>query len=352
MPHCMPEPLQVTSEGFAQADTRASLGRAGTVAEDAKRYFTVRAIEALIPRLESLMGRMMDAHTEAARLRTELEAAAARGGAGRRHAAPARSGGAPAGRASTRRTASFEPAWRSSSPPAGSRRTSSSGSSTSWASCAGARSICAGGTVRSRSGSGTGSTRDSEAGRPFPRTRRRRDGADPDERGLLPAHRRDPGGPAAPASLRPARAGRDLRRRVARRRGRGRGARGAGADGGRARRRDRRPGALVRPHLAPGPALRGDPDQRAPALLRHELLLPPAGGVGADPPARAGASPGVRGRARRDGPRGEARADRALQPRLRLDPGRRLPDPAASWRARTRRSSPRRSPTSSTRAPP
>ncbi len=45
------------------------------MAEEAKQYFTVRTIEALIPRLESLMGRVMDAHAEAARLRTELEAA-------------------------------------------------------------------------------------------------------------------------------------------------------------------------------------------------------------------------------------------------------------------------------------
>lgn len=45
------------------------------MAEEPKRYFTVRAIEALIPRLESLMGRMMDAHAQAARLRTGLEAA-------------------------------------------------------------------------------------------------------------------------------------------------------------------------------------------------------------------------------------------------------------------------------------
>jgi hypothetical protein len=44
------------------------------VTEDSK-YFTVRAVEALIPRLEALMGRVMDAHTEAARLRTALEAA-------------------------------------------------------------------------------------------------------------------------------------------------------------------------------------------------------------------------------------------------------------------------------------
>jgi len=45
------------------------------VAEEPKQYFTVRAIEALIPRLESLMGRVMDAHAQAARLRTAIEAA-------------------------------------------------------------------------------------------------------------------------------------------------------------------------------------------------------------------------------------------------------------------------------------
>ena len=43
--------------------------------EESKRYFTVRAVEALIPRLESLMGRVMDAHTQASRLRSALEAA-------------------------------------------------------------------------------------------------------------------------------------------------------------------------------------------------------------------------------------------------------------------------------------
>ena len=42
--------------------------------EESKQHFTVRAIEALIPRLESQMGRVMGAHTEAARLRAELEA--------------------------------------------------------------------------------------------------------------------------------------------------------------------------------------------------------------------------------------------------------------------------------------
>jgi hypothetical protein len=45
------------------------------VGEESKRYFTVRAVEALIPRLESLMGRVMDAHTQASRLRSALEAA-------------------------------------------------------------------------------------------------------------------------------------------------------------------------------------------------------------------------------------------------------------------------------------
>lgn len=45
------------------------------MADEPKRYFTVRAIEAMIPQLESLMGRVMDAHAEAARLRTALEGA-------------------------------------------------------------------------------------------------------------------------------------------------------------------------------------------------------------------------------------------------------------------------------------
>lgn len=40
-----------------------------------KRYFTVREVEALIPRLEAVMGRIMDAHAEATRLRGALEAA-------------------------------------------------------------------------------------------------------------------------------------------------------------------------------------------------------------------------------------------------------------------------------------
>ena len=45
------------------------------MAEDAKQYFTVRAIEALIPRLEKIMARVMDAQAEATRFRTALEAA-------------------------------------------------------------------------------------------------------------------------------------------------------------------------------------------------------------------------------------------------------------------------------------
>jgi hypothetical protein len=45
------------------------------VAEEPKQYFTVRAIEALIPRLEALMSRVMDAHAQAARLRTALDTA-------------------------------------------------------------------------------------------------------------------------------------------------------------------------------------------------------------------------------------------------------------------------------------
>jgi hypothetical protein len=45
------------------------------VTEEPKQHFTVRAVEALIPRLEAQMGRIMAAHTEAARLRSALEAA-------------------------------------------------------------------------------------------------------------------------------------------------------------------------------------------------------------------------------------------------------------------------------------
>ena len=43
--------------------------------DDAKRYFTVRAVEALIPKLEAHMGRVMGAHAEGARLRGALETA-------------------------------------------------------------------------------------------------------------------------------------------------------------------------------------------------------------------------------------------------------------------------------------
>jgi hypothetical protein len=44
------------------------------VTDESKQHFTVRAVEALIPRLQSQMGRAMAAHTEAARLRSALEA--------------------------------------------------------------------------------------------------------------------------------------------------------------------------------------------------------------------------------------------------------------------------------------
>jgi hypothetical protein len=45
------------------------------VSDEPKRYFTVREAEALIPRLEALMGQVMRAHAEAARLRGVLERA-------------------------------------------------------------------------------------------------------------------------------------------------------------------------------------------------------------------------------------------------------------------------------------
>ncbi len=45
------------------------------MADEPKQYFTVRAVEALIPRLETLMGRIMDAHAQAAQLRSALESA-------------------------------------------------------------------------------------------------------------------------------------------------------------------------------------------------------------------------------------------------------------------------------------
>lgn len=44
-------------------------------AEEEKRYFTVKEVEALIPRLEELMRRVVEAHAETGRLRTALEAA-------------------------------------------------------------------------------------------------------------------------------------------------------------------------------------------------------------------------------------------------------------------------------------
>jgi hypothetical protein len=46
-----------------------------SVTDEPKQYFTVRAVEALIPRLESVMGRVMDAHARAAKFRTALEGA-------------------------------------------------------------------------------------------------------------------------------------------------------------------------------------------------------------------------------------------------------------------------------------
>ena len=45
------------------------------MSEEPKRYFTVRAVEALIPTLEGLMSRVMAAHAEAAKFRTALETA-------------------------------------------------------------------------------------------------------------------------------------------------------------------------------------------------------------------------------------------------------------------------------------
>lgn len=43
--------------------------------EEEKRYFTVREVEALIPRLEDLMRRVVEAQAETGRLRKALEAA-------------------------------------------------------------------------------------------------------------------------------------------------------------------------------------------------------------------------------------------------------------------------------------
>jgi hypothetical protein len=44
------------------------------VPDGTKRYFTASEVADLIPRLETLMGRVMDAHAEATRLRADLEA--------------------------------------------------------------------------------------------------------------------------------------------------------------------------------------------------------------------------------------------------------------------------------------
>ena len=45
------------------------------MSEEPKQHFTVQAVEALIPKLEALMGRVMAAHAEGTRLRTALETA-------------------------------------------------------------------------------------------------------------------------------------------------------------------------------------------------------------------------------------------------------------------------------------
>ena len=45
------------------------------MADEPKQFFTVRAVEALIPRLETLMGRVMEAQAQAARVRAALETA-------------------------------------------------------------------------------------------------------------------------------------------------------------------------------------------------------------------------------------------------------------------------------------
>jgi hypothetical protein len=42
---------------------------------DAQRYFTLAEAEELIPRLEPIMGAVMDAHAEASRVRAELQGA-------------------------------------------------------------------------------------------------------------------------------------------------------------------------------------------------------------------------------------------------------------------------------------
>ena len=45
------------------------------MADEIKRYFTVAEAEGLIPRLEAIVGRVMDSHTAAARLREALQEA-------------------------------------------------------------------------------------------------------------------------------------------------------------------------------------------------------------------------------------------------------------------------------------
>jgi len=45
------------------------------VTDEAKRYFTVAEAEGLIPQLEAIMGRVMDSHAEAARVRAALQEA-------------------------------------------------------------------------------------------------------------------------------------------------------------------------------------------------------------------------------------------------------------------------------------
>jgi hypothetical protein len=45
------------------------------MSDQAKRYFTVREVDALVPTLEALMARLMRAHAEAGRLRKALETA-------------------------------------------------------------------------------------------------------------------------------------------------------------------------------------------------------------------------------------------------------------------------------------
>jgi hypothetical protein len=50
-------------------------GGSGLSVGDAKRYFTVTEVERMIPRLETLMRRVREAHAESGRLRADLEEA-------------------------------------------------------------------------------------------------------------------------------------------------------------------------------------------------------------------------------------------------------------------------------------